>query len=547
MTTDLALSVMPQIGDLDHQEQSTLNVLMRQMAAKWPRNELRARYHDGKNVLRSLGVAIPPEIAEKTETVVGWPEKAVEGLAHRIRHDGFVIPGESAEDMGINDMWSANRMDLEAPQAQISAFIHACAFLATTQGDVQSGEPDVLITARSALSGTGIWDPRRRRLSAALSIVAFDESFPADQRVTELVMYLPDKVVTVRRAAGRWWTERRAHSLGRVPVELLPYRPRLDRPFGQSRISRAVMSITDEAVRTVLRTEISAEFFAGPQRYILGAEPEAFEDATGRQRTGWESVIGRILAIGRDEDGELPTVGTFAQMSFQPHLEHMRSIAMRFAGATNLSVGTLGVVTDNPSSAEAIHANKEELLIEAENAASVFGHAYCNAIRTGVQIRQRLDKAPPELAKLRVKWRDPATPSRQAASDSVLKVVQAFPWMADSEVALEQLGWDETTIARAMADKRRAAGAGVLGKLTEAAAQRAEQAAPAAAPPAAADPAEEANALKAKFDALGVAIRAGVKPEDAARRLGLDGIEFTGATPASLRLPESQAADLEER
>ncbi|MFC5789676.1 phage portal protein [Agromyces tardus] len=478
---DLALSVMPQIGDLDHQEQNTLNALMRQMAAKWARNELRARYYDGKNVLKSLGVAIPPEIAEKVETVVGWPEKAVEGLSNRIRHDGFVIPGGSAEDLGIDAMWSDNRMDIEAPQAQISSLIHSCAFLATTQGDTQSDEPDVLITARSAMSGTGLWDPRRRRLMAALSIIAFDESNPFEQRVTELVMYLPDKVVTLRRVNGKWWTDRRVHSLGRVPVELLPFRPRLDRPFGQSRISRAVMSITDEAVRTVLRTEISAEFFAGPQRYILGAEPDAFEDATGRQRTGWESVIGRILAIGRDSDGELPTVGTFGQMSFQPHLEHMRSVAMRFAGATNLSVGSLGVVTDNPSSAEAIHANKEELLIEAENAASVFGHAYCNAVRTGYQIRNKLDKAPPELAKLRVKWRDPATPSRAAAADSVLKIVQAFPWMAESEVALEALGWDETTIARALADKRRQAGSGVLQKLTEAAAQRAQPALPAAA------------------------------------------------------------------
>jgi hypothetical protein len=41
--------------------------------------------------------------------------------------------------------------------------------------------------------------------------------------------------------------------------------------------------------------------------------------------------------------------------------------------------------------------------------------------------------------------------------------------------------------------------------------------------------------MKATFDALGVAIRAGVEPADAARRLGLDGISFTGAMPVSLR------------
>jgi hypothetical protein len=56
---------------------------------------------------------------------------------------------------------------------------------------------------------------------------------------------------------------------------------------------------------------------------------------------------------------------------------------------------------------------------------------------------------------------------------------------------------------------------------------------------------DDANELKAKFDALGVAIRSGVDPADAARRVGLGGLEFTGAVPVSLRLPEQDAVDLE--
>jgi A118 family predicted phage portal protein len=56
------------------------------------------------------------------------------------------------------------------------------------------------------------------------------------------------------------------------------------------------------------------------------------------------------------------------------------------------------------------------------------------------------------------------------------------------------------------------------------------------------DPAE----LKAAADAMGVLIRAGVKPEDAAEQVGLTGVEFTGAVPTSLRLPEADAAGLEQ-
>lgn len=51
--------------------------------------------------------------------------------------------------------------------------------------------------------------------------------------------------------------------------------------------------------------------------------------------------------------------------------------------------------------------------------------------------------------------------------------------------------------------------------------------------------------MKAQADALGVLIRAGVDPADAAQRVGLDGLDFTGAVPVSLRVPQSDAAKLE--
>jgi antitoxin component of RelBE/YafQ-DinJ toxin-antitoxin module len=57
----------------------------------------------------------------------------------------------------------------------------------------------------------------------------------------------------------------------------------------------------------------------------------------------------------------------------------------------------------------------------------------------------------------------------------------------------------------------------------------------------------DAADLKAKFDALGVAIRAGVDPADAARRLGLGDVAFTGAVPVSLRMPEKDSGSLEEK
>ena len=49
------------------------------------------------------------------------------------------------------------------------------------------------------------------------------------------------------------------------------------------------------------------------------------------------------------------------------------------------------------------------------------------------------------------------------------------------------------------------------------------------------DSVEDASALKAKADAMGVLIRSGVKPDDAAHRVGLDGMEFWDARPVTLK------------
>lgn len=57
---------------------------------------------------------------------------------------------------------------------------------------------------------------------------------------------------------------------------------------------------------------------------------------------------------------------------------------------------------------------------------------------------------------------------------------------------------------------------------------------------------EEAQSLRERFDALGVAVRAGVDPDSAARLLGLAGVKFTGAMPVQVRLPEAQAEGLED-
>lgn len=457
------------ITGLEHDEQSAFNELIRQYMQKLTRNRIRQMYYDAKNALKDLGIAIPPDMTD-IEMVLGWPAKAVDGLSRRNKMDGFVIPGLSSADLGIDQMWDENHMEIEAPQAHTSAYTHSCAFVITTKGDTQSGEPEVLITTRSALWGTGIWDRRRRRLKSFLSIVdTNDAGIP-----TLMVMYLPDRIITIERFSVGWRVTRQRHGLGRVPVEILAYNPHLERPFGTSRISRPVMSIADAALRTVVRMEVGAEFYSAPQRWIMGADESMFQDANGQLKSQWQAIIGRLWAAGRNEEGELPTVGTFAASPPTPSIEMLRSYATQFSGETNIPVGSLGVIQDNPSSADAIHAAKEDLLIEAEYCNRVSGGTWVRSILTGIQIRDNLSEIPSELRRLRAHWRNPAQMSESSAADAGLKRIQTFPWLAETAVGLEIAGFDETAIERALAELRQQkARTGLTDRLRQAAGEAA--------------------------------------------------------------------------
>lgn len=417
---------------------------------KLRRNTLRATYYDHKNILKNLGIAIPPHLAG-IDMALGWPAKAVDVMARRCKFERFTLPGSDNDPLNIAPMLAENDFTMLLPQAITSTFVHSCSFWMATQGDTSAGEPDVLMSTQSAMFGAGLWDYRLRRLKAALSVTDMDTT----GRVTEWLMFLPR--VTIRGRWDRHWSiERYEHTLDRLPVEVLPDRPSLDRPFGKSRISRSVMGLTDSALRTLVRMEIGAEFYSSPQRWIMGADESMFQDADGNLIPQWQALMGRIWAAPTDPDSPeapLPAVGQFNATSPVAHTEQLRSLAAMFASETSLPLSELGIVHDNPSSAEAIEAAERSLIIEAKHVmSSSFTPRLIRFMQTALQIRDGWDVMPPEVAKLGIRWSAPENTMMSAAADSVVKILSAVPELAHSDVPFELLDWDDSTIRRARAD-----------------------------------------------------------------------------------------------
>lgn len=439
-------------------ELATIKSLWAVWRDKLPRNQVRTAYYDGLAPIKDLGIAIPPSLS-RLEVVMGWPEKAVRALATRNIFDGFVAAGQADDPFELGGLLEDNRFDVELPQAVVSAYKHSCSFVSTTLGDVQSGEPDVLIMSRSAEWSSALWSRNRRAVSAALAITDVD----GEGRPSGFTVYLPEIVLVCVRTLGVWSADRRPNPLKVVPVEALTYDPQLDRPFGRSRITRAVINITDRAARTVLRQEVSAEFYTSPQRWVLGVDEEAW---AGTDK--WRATMGRILALTRDEDGELPSVGQFPQMTMQPHSDMLRQLAAQFAGETGVPLNSLGVVQDNPSSADAIYAAKEDLIVDALAQNRVFGSAISRIGQRAVMLRDGLTAPSDELRKLRTRWANPAFPSPQSAADALVKLAPVFgDWFGQTDVALERAGFTDSEITRLQSDRKRAASGALIDALAK--------------------------------------------------------------------------------
>lgn len=438
----------------------TLNMLLDMLDKKSPNNVKRASYYDGKRALRQMSSVVPPQYY-KLGIVLGWAAKSVDLLGRRCNLDGFVWPDGELDSIGASEVWESNFFGSESGSGMVSSLIHGPAFLINTRG--ADDEPESLIHVRDATQATGEWNSRTRRMSNLLSVTSYGD----DRRVSSFALYLDGVTITAERDGGKWEWDSSAHPWG-VPVEPLVYKPRVGRPFGTSRLTRPVMSLQDQAVRELIRTEGHMDVYSYPELWMLGADMSVFKNSDGSQKAPWQVMLGRIKGIPDDEDQPSDQlaradVKQFPASSPQPHLAWLNALAKLFAREASLP-DTAIAITDvaNPTSAESYDASQYELIAEAEGATDDWSPAFRRSFVRGLAIQNGLSEVPDSWKTLDTKFRNPRYLARSAEADAGMKQLTAAPWLAETEVGLELLGLSDQQISRAMSEKRRAGGSQVL-------------------------------------------------------------------------------------
>jgi hypothetical protein len=382
-----------------------IDYLRRRLADKQTRVLLRYKYYEMKNNAQDFSSLAPEKFKGLKETV-GWCAKAVDSLADRLQFDEF-----QNDEFNLSEIFLSNNQDILIDSAVLSALISACSFVYIRE---DNRYPRLQVIDGS--NATGIIDPVTNLLTEGYAVLERDS-----MGVVKTEAYF---------MAGM--TEIYSHGVlvQRIPnaapyALLVPiiYRPDAKRPFGHSRISRACIAYTQTALRTIKRSEVSAEFYSFPQKYVLGLS----EDAEFNNRL---ATISSFLNFTKDGDGDHPIVGQFQQQSMTPYTEQLRTLASLFAGETGLTLDDLGFATENPSSAEAIKAGHENLRLTARKAQRTFGTGLLNVGYLAVCIRDRYAYQRDAFRDTKVAWLPIFEPDAAALSgvgDAILKINQAVP------------------------------------------------------------------------------------------------------------------------
>lgn len=367
----------------------------------------RYKFYEMKNIARDIGIA-SPERLQWLQSVLGWNAKAVDSLADRLEFREF-----KDDDFDMNGIFRMNNPDILFDSAILSALISSCCFIYISKGEDDFPRLQVI----DGSNATGIINPITNLLTEGYAVLQRDDYGRANVEA-----YFAGEFTVIYRNG-----KQEQIFQDNVPAALLVpiiFRPDAKRPFGHARISRACMAITESAMRTVKRSEITAEFYSFPQKYVVGLNPDA------EQMDKWKATVSSLLQFDKDEDGDSPTLGQFQQQSMTPHLEQLKMFASLFAGETGLTLDDLGFATENPASQEAIKAQHENLRLTARKAQRAFGSGFLNVGYLAACLRDDYQYYRNQVYMTKPVWEPVFEPDAAMLSnigDGAIKINQAVP------------------------------------------------------------------------------------------------------------------------
>lgn len=406
------------------------------------------RYYTGTQDLSFLSpeakVALGTRFARMASNL---PRLSVTSLAERLRITGFVGA----------DIWPDwLRLDLD----QLSTVAHREALLFGQSMVIvwadNTGNP--LVSVESPKQVAVISDPGTRVVTSAVKRWR-------TQTTTEAVVYLPDQVIRLRAdtpgaaTAGFYVVETLDNPIGVVPVvpirntDLIGvYTPNANgfTDVGCSEIAD-LMPLVDGLNKVLTDMLVTSEYVGQPRRWATGIElverPKLDQDGNPVLDDDGNPVMDTVSPIPEGDrlmtaESDQAKFGQLDAASLNGYENAVNVLLGQIMAVSALPAHYVGVMHDNPSSADAIRSAEASLTARAEARQQVFGRAWEQVARLMVAVR---DGADPATVNVRVQWADAATRSVAQEADATVKLYQAG--LLPTTYALQKLGYSADEIS----------------------------------------------------------------------------------------------------
>ena len=231
------------VAGLTAAEQQQLSDLAETYMYHQSRNATKDKYYEGHVTLQdvNLGLALPQGL-RGLEVGCNWGQKAVDALASRSMFDGFVSNGGALD--GLQKLVTDNRLVAAYAKACRDQLKYGCVF-ATLSADADIG---CRIRFHSPAAAAALWSGEKGRIDCGLAIIDTMKDEKDEGKWTpSIVNFYTDTALIVLTREGTVWTAKRhPNKMGRPLMEPLIWNATSNKPFGRSRLKRAIRSLIDD-------------------------------------------------------------------------------------------------------------------------------------------------------------------------------------------------------------------------------------------------------------------------------------------------------------
>ena len=452
----MELSGITQAKGLTKDESEELEALLDVYRKTRRRNDLIESYFEGDVMVKDIGIDILPEEAKERVRVdlsCDWARKAVKALANHVRFDGFVFEGGTM-DAGLERAMDRGNFVSEFSKTRTGTLEKGCSFAC-----VNNFGRSASVTFHSADGGAAIMNRATGRMRSGFVMADSGRTAwsPKREVTTQVNLHMPGNRVSIFRDSPSEWRAEHVET-PRDALMMVPfvYEPTDKKPLGGTRITKDVRSIIDQTLSARLAIAISQAFYAIPMRAVLGLTEAMYEALQDKPQ--WSMYINPFLLATMDRQGHTPSIDQLPSNSPQSLISVIELQAKLFASATGVPLQSLGIVQDNPSSAEAIVEARRDLIDDAQSFEDEHLIPALRQIALLVMMvegnRSSVDELDDVQRSVMPHFKNPAMPSIAATTDAAMKIATVNPAFAQTDVFFEMVGFDQATIARVNSQMR---------------------------------------------------------------------------------------------